>query len=79
MVRVIRLYNVSNSEVIGKSNQMEFWIIREIAINLGRVTSYVLLLIVGILNSNTAMGIVMIILSLVIYWFGSILQKIEKV
>lgn len=79
MVRVIRLYNVSNSEAIGKSNQMEFWVIREIAINLGRVTSYVLLLIVGFLNNNTAMGIVMIILSLVIFWFGSILQKIEKV
>lgn len=77
MMRVVRLYNISNSKIIGKESQAEFWIIREISLNLGRVTSYALLLLVGIINSQTLLGFVMIILTLFIYLIGIILRKID--
>lgn len=79
MIRMIRLYNVSNTDIINQYNQAEFWTIREIGINMGRITSYILLLIVGITKNDILLNVVMIILTLFIFILGNVLKKVEKV
>lgn len=74
MIRMIRLYNVSN---IKTTNQVEFWSIREICLNLGRITSFLILLIAGITNSNMALNIAMIILTLIVLVLANILRKVN--
>ena len=71
---MIRLYNVSN---IKTTNQVEFWSIREICLNLGRITSFLILLIAGITNSNMALNIAMIILTLIVLVLANILRKVN--
>lgn len=78
MIRMIRLYTVSNNEVINSSNQAEFWVLRELFINLGRVTSFLLLLIVGITKIDMLLNIIMIILTLFILVLASVLNSVEK-
>lgn len=77
-IRMIRLYNVSNSRIINRKNQEEFWVIREISINLGRITGFVLLFFVGIIGNDVFLNIVMIILTLFIFVLGNILRKVER-
>ena len=79
MIRMIRLYNVSNTDIINQSNQAEFWTMREISINMGRITSYILLLIVGITKNDILLNVVMIILTLFIFILGNVLKKVEKI
>ena len=79
LIRMIRLYNVSNTDIINQSNQAEFWTMREISINMGRITSYILLLIVGITKNDILLNVVMIILTLFIFILGNVLKKVEKV
>jgi len=38
MIIEIRMYNVSNSSIIKEDNTMEFWSIREVALNIKRLT-----------------------------------------
>lgn len=79
MIRMIRLYNVSNSNIINKTNQEEFWVLRELGINMGRITSFILLFIVGVMKNDILLNLVMIILTLFIFVLGNILKKVEKV
>lgn len=79
MIRMIRLYNISNTKKFNKSNQVEFWVIREISINLGRVTSFALLFIAGIFSSDVILNVVMIILTLMILVLGNVLKKVDRV
>ena len=76
---MIRLYNVSNTDIINQSNQVEFWTLREISINMGRITSYILLLLVGITKNNMLLNAVMIVLTLFIFILGNVLRKVEKI
>lgn len=73
----VRLYNVSNSSLIRKTDRMEFWSIREVFLNLGRILSYVLLLVVAIINPNF-LYYLLIILSLSILIMGYFLTKITQ-
>lgn len=78
VIRVVKLYDVSNSsEHIDKTNLCEFWVLREICLNLGRVTGFVLLFIAGILNTSIALNIVMIVLSLTIFVSGMVLKTVK--
>ena len=64
LTRDIRLYNVTNSNMVGKEDRTEFLSIREFVLNLGRVTSYGLLLIAGIFNNELVLNISLILLTL---------------
>ena len=77
----IRLFNVANSEIIKDDNEMEFWSIREVILNMGRITGYSLLLIVGILNQYNYLYYIMIFLTLslpIMGYFGTKIKKFEE-
>jgi MFS transporter, YQGE family, putative transporter len=64
LVRKIKIFNLSNSKIVNKSNQCEFNAIREVTLNVGRVTGYTLLLLAGLTQSAVVLNIVTIILTL---------------
>ena len=61
LVRKIKIFNLSNSKIVNKSNQCEFNAIREVTLNVGRVTGYTLLLLAGLTQSAVVLNIVTII------------------
>ena len=74
----IRLFNLSNISLIKNDNQMEFWSLREIVLNIGRIISHMLLLIVSIIDSGKYLNILMLFLTLSIMLMGIFLSKISK-
>lgn len=78
LTRDIRLYNVTNSNMVGKEDRTEFLSIREFVLNLGRVTSYSLLLFAGIFYSDLILNIVLVILTISIFITGMYTKKISK-
>lgn len=78
IIRSVRLYNISNSGEINRSNQEEFWSIREVCLNLGRATGFVILLVAGITANSAVLNIVMIMLTMIILVLGAVLSKVDK-
>ncbi len=78
LTRDIRLLNISNSKIVNKDNQCEFVSIRECILNLGRMFSYGLLLLVGIMNNEILMKFTLVILTLSIFITGLNISKIPK-
>lgn len=78
LTREIRLFNISNSEIVDQNNQLEFFSIRECILNLGRIFSYTLLLIAGLSKNELLLNVVMIILTLSIFIMGINILKINK-
>ncbi len=76
--RIIRLFNMSDSSIIQKDDQSEFFSLREGILNLGRIVSYAILLIAGVSANTVALNLVLIILTLSIPLMGYILKDIEK-
>ena len=76
--RSIRLFNMSDSNIIKKEDQSEFFSIREGILNLGRMVSYSILLFAGISESIRILNITLIILTLSIFIMGFVLKDIEK-
>jgi len=79
LTRDVRLYNLSSSNIIGQQKQAEFLSIREGVLNLGRVTSYLLLLLAGISESEIVLNIVMIFLTFTIVTTGISMIGIKNV
>lgn len=78
LVRKIKIFNLSNSKIVNKSNQCEFNAIREVTLNVGRVTGYTLLLLVGLTQSAVVLNIVTIILTLSLLVMSINLTKVKK-
>lgn len=78
LIQDVRLYNISNSKLVKKTDRMEFWSIREAFLNLGRITSYILLLVVALLGSEMSLNYLLILLSLTIIMMGYNLSKVTK-
>ena len=78
LTREIRLFNISDSSIVDKNNQSEFFAIREGILNCGRITGYLMLLFVGISGSQLILNIVMVFLTLSILIMGMNIRKIEK-
>lgn len=78
LTRQIRLYNISDSHLVDKNNQCEFFAIREVVLNSGRVTGYTLLLIAGITGNETVFNTIMVILTLSIFAMGLNIRGIDK-
>ena len=76
--RTIRLFNMSDSSIIQKDDQSEFFSLREGILNLGRIVSYTILLIAGISSNVVMLNFALIILTLSIPLMGYILKDIEK-
>ena len=78
LVRKIKIFNLSNSKIVNKSNQCEFNAIREVTLNVGRVTGYTLLLLAGLTQSAVVLNIVTIILTLSLLVTSINLTKVKK-
>ena len=78
LTREIRLFNLSDSYIVSKENQSEFFAIREGILNCGRIIGYLMLLFAGISGSQVILNIVMVILTLSILIMGMNIRKIEK-
>lgn len=78
LVRKIKIFNLSNSKIVNKSNQCEFNAIREVTLNVGRVTGYTLLLRAGLTQSAVVLNIVTIILTLSLLVMSINLTKVKK-
>ena len=78
LTREIRLFNISDSYIVDKNNQCEFFALREGILNIGRVIGYTMLLLAGLTNSRFVLSIVMILLTLSIPITGLNITKINK-
>lgn len=78
LVRKIKIFNLSNSKIVNKSNQCEFNAIREVTLNVGRVTGYTLLLLAGLTQIAVVLNIVTIILTLSLLVMSINLTKVKK-
>ena len=78
LTREIRLFNISDSYIVDKDNQVEFFAIREAILNIGRVFGYTILLLAGLFNNNLILNIVTILLTLLILATGLNITKIKK-
>ncbi len=63
LAREIRLFNISDSSIIDKDNQCEFFSLRECILNLGRIFGYILLLIAGLSMNQYILNITMLLLT----------------
>lgn len=75
VIRTVQMYNTANHNIITINEQNEFWAIRETCINLGRITSYVLLLIVSISRNIQSLNMLMVVLTSIIGLIGIKLSK----
>lgn len=78
LTREIRLFNISDSHIVDKNNQCEFFALRESILNIGRVMGYTMLLLAGLTGSQLVLSIVMVLLTLSIPIMGLNITKIEK-
>ncbi len=78
LTREIRLYNIADSTIVDRNNQCEFFAIREVILNIGRVVGYAMLLLAGLIGSQVSLSIVMILLTLSIPIMGYNITKIGK-
>ncbi len=78
VTREIRLFNISDSNIVDKNNQCEFLSLREGILNLGRIVGYFILLFAGISGNQIILNIVMIFLTLSIFITGLYCGKIDK-
>lgn len=78
LVRKIKIFNLSNSKIVNKSNQCEFNAIREVTLNVGRVTGYTLLLLAGLTQSAVVLNIITIILTISLLVMSINLTKVKK-
>lgn len=78
LTREIRLFNLSDSYIVDRNNQSEFFAIREAVLNCGRVFGYLMLLVAGLSGSQLTLNIVMVLLTLSILVMGFNIKKIEK-
>lgn len=78
VTREIRLFNISDSKIIDKRDQCEFFALREGILNFGRVVGYVILLLAGISNNVLILNISLVLLTLSIFITGIYCRKIEK-
>lgn len=78
IIKDINTLKLTNSEIINGSNRVETYVLLEIFLGLGRVISYILLLIVGIFKEFYLLKVLIIILTLGILCMGKHLVKINN-
>lgn len=78
LTREIRLFNLSDSYIVDKENQSEFFAVREAILNCGRIVGYLLLLFAGISKNVVILNIVMVLLTLSILIMGLNIRKMDK-
>ena len=78
MVIEIRLVNISNSNLVDEDTQIEFLAFKELVLNLGRIASYDLVLVLTLLNTNNSLYILMIVLTFMTIVMGYSVSRLNK-
>ena len=78
LTREIRLFNLSDSYIVNKDIQCEYFSMREGILNCGRIFGYSILLLAGLSGNQLVLNIVMVLLTLSILIMGLNIRKIEK-
>lgn len=78
MISEIRLNNISNSTFVDDDTQIEFLAFKELVLNLGRITSYFLVLIITLLNIRNSLEILLILLTILMIYMGYNVSKLNK-
>lgn len=74
----VRLFNISNCKLIKEKHFLEFWAIRELVLNVGRITGFTLVLIAGVLNWNWLLYVLLFIFTLTIMFAGILTGKVKR-
>ena len=77
IIRGIKTLKITNSSIINDSNRVEVYVLIEFILCMGRIISFILLLIVGFFNSFYMLKILIIFLTICIFLSGLHLSKIE--
>lgn len=77
MISEIRLNNISNSTFVDDDTQIEFLAFKELVLNLGRITSYFLVLIITLLNIRNSLEILLILLTILMIYMGYNVSKLN--
>ena len=77
IIKEVKTLKITNSSIINDSNRVEAYVLIEFALGIGRIISFILLLIVGIFNSFYMLKIIIIFLTSCIILCGLHLSKIE--
>lgn len=77
IINDVKTIKITNSDTINDSNRVEGYALMEVFLGFGRIISYGLLLIVGMLNSFYLLKILIMLLTLCILLCGRHLTKIE--
>lgn len=78
MIIDIRLFNISNSDIVKQNHNIEFWSIREFILNLSRIIGYSLLLLTAIFNKHDYLNYLLIIITLSIPIMAYFTTKVER-
>ena len=74
----VRLFNISNCKVIKEKHFLEFWSIREMVLNIGRVTGFTLILIAGMISNNIFLYVLLILFTITILFAGLLTGKVKR-
>lgn len=75
VIRKINFYTIAGSEIINDYDRVDFITIKEIILNIGRITSYFLLLIAGLSGNELILNFVLVILTISIIITGLNVNK----
>ncbi|MBO5120268.1 MAG: MFS transporter [Bacilli bacterium] len=74
----VRLFNISNCKLIKEKHLLEFWSIREVVLNIGRVTGFTLLLIAGILSKKWLLYVLLFMYTFTILLASILTGKVKR-
>ena len=78
LITDVNLFNITNSEKIQHTYRIEYMFIREIYLNIGRITGYALMFIAGISSDPIAYKYLMIFLTFVISFVGILSNRMQR-
>ena len=74
----IRLFNISDSKIIDKNNQCEFFTLREITLNIGRILGFIVMYLISKTNNETLLNTNLLLLTVLIVLIGLLVRKVKK-
>ncbi|MBQ8132384.1 MAG: MFS transporter [Bacilli bacterium] len=78
MIAEIRMYNICNSNLLDEDKQIEFLAIKELILNIGRVLSYELVIILSFLQIPNSLNVLLILLTIGMVYMGYNISKLNK-
>ena len=73
----VKTMKLTNSKVINDSNRVEAFVLFEMFLGMGRIISYILLLLVGLSKQQFLLNVLIIFLTICILWGGIHLTRVE--